>query len=297
MKSDKKLTTEEKVKKATNVLWKMWWFFVFLLIIPLAIAFLSFFIINFVIGALLTIYVVVGLTVIIFIFSILFFYRFYDRYRDNPIFFNQENNLTARIHIFYIITISSLAVTPIFVFITPLEFREQFQSLPLISFCLLYNIVYFYSSLKPIDYFTSSDRSFKRALKISLSLKQSHNYLIIINYFIQIIYLSSIYQTKISWLFALITNLIFYFITLSSTAKIRKSISNSIKKDVSFLDELTNFKQKFISSILGLDFTLLIQIPFVIILMNILQGQPYNIMEFINSGVYAFLVLFLYIKF
>ncbi|MFW9950242.1 MAG: hypothetical protein ACFFKA_08985, partial [Candidatus Thorarchaeota archaeon] len=130
MKSSEKSNVEEKFKKATNILWKVWWFFVFLLIIPLVIAFLSFVIINFIATVVKifsggNIIVVTGLTVIIFIFSILFFYRYFDRYREKPVFFNQENNLTARIHILYLITISSLAVTPIFVFITLSEYQFE----------------------------------------------------------------------------------------------------------------------------------------------------------------------------
>jgi len=300
MKSKMKGNIEDKYKKATNILWKIWWFFVFLFIIPSVITFLSFVIINFIavrieIFAGPDIYVIVGLTVIVFIFSVLFFYRFFDRYRDKPIFFNQENNLAARIHILYLITIFSLIVTPIFVFITPEEY--QFELLPLISFCLLYNIVYFYISLKPIDYFNASERSFKRALKLSLSLKQPHNFLIIINYFIQIIYLSLIFQTRISWLFALITNLLFYIITLGTTSKIRKVISNSFKEDNRFLNELSLYKEKFVASILSLNFVLLIQIPFVIIGVNSFQGISYSIMDIFNASIYAILVFFLYLKF
>jgi hypothetical protein len=300
MKSKMKGNIEDKYKKATNILWKIWWFFVFLFIIPSVITFLSFIIINF-IAARVEIfagpdtYVIVGLTVIVFIFSILFFYRFFDRYRDKPIFFNQENNLTARIHILYLITIFSLVVTPIFVFITPEEY--QFELLPLISFCVLYNIVYFYISLKPIDYFDASERSFKRALKSSLSMKQPHNFLIVVNFFIQLIYLSLIFQTRISWLFALFTNFLFYIITLGSTSKTRKIISNSLKKDIRFLSELSTFKEKFASSILSLNFVLLIQIPFVILGVNSLQGISYSVVDFFNACIYAVLVFFLYLKF
>ena len=303
MKSVEKGNTEEKYKKVTNVLWKIWWFFVFLFIIPSVITFLSFIIINYIatnVGIFhgSDVYIVVGLSIIIFIFSILFFYRYFDRYRNNPVFFNQENNLTARIHILYLITIFSLIVTPIYVYITPPTYQfEQFELLPLISFCILYNIVYFYYSLKPIDYFDPSERSFKRALRISLSLKQSYNYLILINYFTQIIYISLIFETNFSWLFGLINNGFFYIITLSSTAKIRKNISNSINKNAGFLDELTVFKQKFIFSMLGLDFVLIMQIPFVIILTNILQGYSYNIMEIVSAGIYVFIIFFLYVKF
>ncbi|MFW9951925.1 MAG: hypothetical protein ACFFKA_17545, partial [Candidatus Thorarchaeota archaeon] len=82
MKSSENKSVEEKFKKATNVLWKIWWFFIFLFIIPSVITFLSFIIINFIayqveIFAGPDVWVVVGLTVIIFIFSALFFYRYF----------------------------------------------------------------------------------------------------------------------------------------------------------------------------------------------------------------------------
>jgi hypothetical protein len=241
------------------------------------------------------IYVIVGLSIIIFIFSIMFFYRFFDRYRDKPIFFNQENNPTVRIHILYLITISSLIVTPIYVFLTNIltsSEEYQFELLPLISFCLLYTIVYFYISLKPIDYFNAAERSFKRALTFSLSIKQPHNYIIIINYVIQLIYLSLIFQIGISWFFALVSNILFYAIALGTTCKIRKAITNSIKKDDRFLNELYLYKEKFSSSILSLNFVLLIQIPFIMGVYN-LQNIPY----FFNACVFALLVFFLYLKF
>jgi hypothetical protein len=298
MESKSQKSVEEKFKRATNVLWKIWWFAIFILIIPALITLVSFAIISFIAGLIELDgrpdpYVTIGLAVIVFIFAVLFFYRFFDRYRDTPMFFNQENNLTSRIHIFYLISMISFIVTPIFIFITPPEY--QFELLPLVSFCVLYNIVYFYFSLKPIDFFDSSERAFKRAMNASLSIKQPYNFIIFINYIIQIIYLALIFETGWSWVFGLIFNLLFYFVTSISTNKLRKSISSAIKEDRNFMMDLFMFRRKFSITILSLDFILLLQIPFVIMLFNV-HNISYTLIDYINAGMYAVLIILIYLK-
>jgi hypothetical protein len=78
--------SEIKYEKATNILWKMWWFCWYLLIVPSGITALGYFIFQFVINILFSIpiYEVIiislGFSVLTFIFSLLFFYKFYDKY-------------------------------------------------------------------------------------------------------------------------------------------------------------------------------------------------------------------------
>ncbi|GAH93213.1 unnamed protein product, partial [marine sediment metagenome] len=87
--------SEIKYEKATNILWKVWWFSFYLLIVPSGITALGYFIFLFISNY--DIYISLGFSVLTFIFSLLFFYKFYDKYRNDPVFLNQTNNPTSRI--------------------------------------------------------------------------------------------------------------------------------------------------------------------------------------------------------
>ena len=174
--------SEIKYEKATNILWKVWWFFWYLLIVPSGITALGYFIFYFISKVFI---ISLGFSVLTFIFSILFFYKFYDKYRNDPVFLNQTNNPTSRIHILFLITIFSSIVTPIFVFISPPGY--SFELLPLISFCVLYFIVFYYYYFKPIDFFNASIGEFKHSINFSLASKQLYNIVVILNFIIHIL--------------------------------------------------------------------------------------------------------------
>ena len=282
--------SEIKYEKATNILWKVWWFFWYILIVPSGITALGYFIFIFISK---DIYISLGFSVLTFIFSLLFFYKFYDKYRNDPVFFNQTNNPTSRIHILFLITIFSLIVTPIFVFIRP---DYSFELLPLISFCVLYIIVFYYYYFKPIDFFSTSEGEFKHSISFSLASKQFYNIIVIFNFIIHILFLSFLFNTKISWLFALITNTFFYFITLVSTKNIRKIINDSIKENKMFLKELIIFHKKYSVSILSLIFVLLIQMPFVIIGIYSLSGPTPTLFEIVNIFFLSIMFFLIYLK-
>lgn len=217
--------TNLKIKKATDILWKFFWFCFYLIIAPFIISLICYSIFLFIIG---DIYVVLGFSVIIFMFSILFFYKTFDNYRKNSFFKRKDNNLNARIHILYLITILSLIITPIFILISPEDYR--FDYLPIISFCILYNIIWFYYYFQPIDFFSELEDSFKHEGNFKTSIKQYHNLIILINYIAHIIFLSIIFYIKFSWLFVLITNFIFYLITIIVTKNLRSKIKKTLKK-------------------------------------------------------------------
>lgn len=284
--------SEIKYEKATNILWKVWWFCWYLLIVPSGITTLGYFIFLFISNY--DIYISLGFSVLTFIFSLLFFYKFYDKYRNDPVFLNQTNNPTSRIHILFLITIFSSIVTPIFVFISPPGY--SFELLPLISFCVLYFIVFYYYYFKPIDFFNASEGEFKRSISFSLASKQFYNIIVIINFIIHILFLSFLFNTKISWLFAIITNTFFYFITLVSTKNIRKIINDSVKENKIFLKELIIFHKKYSVSILSLIFVLLIQIPFDIIGVYSFNGIIHTLFELINAFFLSIMFFLIYLK-
>ncbi len=105
---------EERLKKATEILQKSWWFTWFIVIAPLTTGIAIFFIFNF---FRVSLFISLSFVVITFMFTLLFFYKAYDKYRKKPFFLNKNNNLTARIHVIFLISISSFIVPPIFSYI------------------------------------------------------------------------------------------------------------------------------------------------------------------------------------
>jgi len=291
MKSNVVKKSEIKYEKATNILWKVWWFCWYLLIVPSGITALGYFIFRFISR---DFFISLGFSVLAFIFSLLFFYKFYDKYRNDPVFLNQTNNPTSRIHILFLITIFSLIVTPIFVLVDPSDY--YFELLPLISFCVLYLIVFYYYYFKPIDFFNASIGEFKHSINFSLAAKQFYNIIVILNFIIHILFLSYTFYTGLSWLFALITNIIFYFVTLLSTKTIRRKINDSIKENKKILKDLIRFHKKYSISILSLIFVLLIQMPFVIIGIYSLSGPAPTLFELINAFFLSIMFFLIYLK-
>jgi len=291
MKSNGREFSEGKIEKATELLWKVWWFCFYLLIVPSLIAVIGFYIFNFIIQ---DIYISSGLAVLSFLFSLLFFYKPFDKYRTKSFFLNQNNNPTARIHIIYLVSIISLVVTPIFVYLTPEDY--YFELLPLISYCILYNIVYFYFRFKPIDYFDNSERKFKHYSQFLDSVNKFYNIVIIINYVFHIVFLSYTFDTKFSWLFALISDLVFYIVSLGSTRKIAKIISKKVQNGVPISFELNEYKRKFSISIMSLVFILIIQMPFVVILVFSLNGLFFSYIEIFNAALFSIALLLFYLK-
>jgi hypothetical protein len=292
MKSNRNENSEGKIEKVTESLWKVWWFSFYLVIGPSLIAVVGFFIFYF-IGK--DLYVSIGLSVLTFMFVLLFFYKAYDKYRNNPFFLNRRNNLSARINIIFFITILALIVTPIFVLFTPGDYL--FELLPLISFITLYNIVYYYFFFQPIDIFDFAEEKYKHEVPFSRWIKQPYNLIILFNYIIHIIFLSYTFDTKISWLFPLVSNLIFYVISRLTTVKNIKILSASNANNYTFLRELTIYKKKFINSILSLNFALLIQMLFVISFINILMDIPNEVVEIITISFLTLIFLAFYFKF
>ncbi|MFX1592878.1 MAG: hypothetical protein ACFFCL_09310, partial [Promethearchaeota archaeon] len=284
MKSETSDKPQERIRKATELLQKFWWFSFFLVITPLGVAVAIFSIFNF---AQPFLFISLSLSVLSFMFALLFFYKAYDKYRDKPFFLNKKNNLTARIHILFLISIISFITTPIFIFIS----TESFILLPLISYVILYNIVYYYYYFQPIDFFDLSEEEFKHAKSLELMIKQPYNFLLVVNYIVHIVFLTfSAFTatTDFTWLFALITDLIIYIITLASTKRQVSEIRDSIEEKKPILIDLTIFKRKFVMALVSLIFLLLIQIPVNVIITLILSGFYYLSLEVIS---FIFLIL------
>jgi len=160
----------------------------------------------------------------------------------------------------------------------------------------LYNIVYYYYYFQPIGFYDPEEERFNHAVSSSQIIRQPYNIMVVANYIVHIVFLSYTFNTKVSWLFPLIWNIVFYVISRFSSVKICKNIANSIGSKKPFLVDLTLFKKKFVNSILGLVFVLLIQMPFVIVIVYIYFGIPHNFTEIITIFLVSLVFLAFYFK-
>jgi len=291
MKANNNNNQEERIKKATELLQQSWWFTWFLIIAPLTTALAGFFIFNLLRVGL---YISLSFSVIIFMFALLFFYKAYDKYRKNPFFLNKYNNLTARIHIIFLISILSFIVPPIFIIISPKGI--SFTLLPLISYAVLYNIVYYYFNFQPIDFYDLEEQEFKHSVNFHELIKQPYNFIIVINYIGHLIFLSFTFATNLAWLFGLISNTIFYIITLTSTKSHSRKIRDNLREEKPSLKEITLFKQKYVVSLVSMIFILLIQMPTIIIITYSFLGVQYSAIEYINGSFLTIFFIVLYLK-
>ncbi|KKM65693.1 hypothetical protein LCGC14_1488710, partial [marine sediment metagenome] len=212
----------------------------------------------------------------------------------NPFFLNKYNNLTARIHIIFLISILSFIVPPIFIIISPSG--TAFTLLPLISYAVLYNIVYYYFNFQPIDFFDMEEQEFKHSVNFQESIKQPYNFIIVINYIGHLIFLSFTFATNLAWLFGFISNALLYIITLTGTKIHSRKIRDNQKEKKPFLKELTLFKQKYLVSFVSLIFILLIQMPLIIIITYSLLGTQYSVNAYINGSFLTLFFVILYLK-
>jgi hypothetical protein len=201
-----------------------------------------------------------------------------------------------------LITILALVVTPIFAIFTPPIFdlfapNKKFELLPLISFILLYNIVYYYYFFQPIDVFDYNEERYKHEMPFSQWINQPHNLIIIVNFVIHIVFLSYTFYTRFSWLFSLVSNLFLYLISWQSTMKNIRNLSKWTKNSKKFQIELTKFKRKFVNSLLSLNFVLLIQMPLVITFIYFFLGiQEPDAIEIITVSILSLIFLLFYFK-
>ena len=289
MESEYSKKSEEGLQKATEFLQKIWWFTFFLVVAPLASGFTGYWLFSYIPGEF--VFIELSLTVITYMFALLFFYKAFDKYRKKPFFLNKENNLTARINIIFLISIFSFIGTPIFTLLS--GGNESFAMLPLISFAVLYNIVYYYYRYQPIGFFNKEEGEFKHVTNFQSMVKQPYNFIIFINYIAHLIFLSLTFFTDLSWFFALITNLVFYLITFMTTRNFSSEINDSIEENKPILKNLTKFKQRFVISITSLFFILLIQMPFVIIFFS---GIQYTSLELMNWSFLSIIFVLIYFK-
>ena len=90
MQSENSDNSQDRIRKATDILQKSWWFGFYLIIAPLIISFLVIIIFT---QSGVNLFISLSFSVLTYMFAFLFFYKVYDKYRKTPFFLNKENNL------------------------------------------------------------------------------------------------------------------------------------------------------------------------------------------------------------
>jgi len=178
--------SEESLKRITDLLWKIWWFSLYLLIIPSIALLISYLITSYIFqNYLFSLF----FSIIFFVFCQIFFYQIYDKYREEPYLKNHRNNLKSRFIIFFLIPLISLSLSIIPIWIKPFDLKFQF--LPLIYYTIINLNMVFYLYAKPIERFDLGTKEFfnsyikkkpdtapkvKYCSKCGQALKETHYY-------------------------------------------------------------------------------------------------------------------------
>lgn len=147
--------SEESLKRITDLLWKIWWFSLYLLIIPSIALLISYLITSYIFQDYLY---SVFFSIIFFVFCQIFFYQMYDKYREEPYLKNHRNNLQSRIILSFLFPFLSLGLSIIPVWISPIDLK--YQLLPFLYYIIINLNMFFYLYAKPIEGFDSESKDF-----------------------------------------------------------------------------------------------------------------------------------------
>ncbi|MBN1214919.1 MAG: hypothetical protein JXA99_05685 [Candidatus Lokiarchaeota archaeon] len=283
--------TDKKIERATEIVWKFWWFCVYLLILPSIVMAISFFICN---NFFNNFSYVLSLSFFFFFIAQFIFFRFFDKYRKNPFFGTQKVNFTAKLGIIFITPLISMIISILFTIINLTSI--EFQLIPLIYLVCIYPVIFFYLRKMPILYYNSELDSFIN-IKKKYSIREVFKYIILINYISNIIFFAFNYSTiYISTGIIVVLNLIFFLITMIYTRQERKLFNENTRLTEEEQKKNTiNYDKKITNSLLSEFFILII----IIIGLNVyffLLDSTISFKDLIPFIITFFLICILYLK-
>ncbi|MBY9005174.1 MAG: hypothetical protein KGD63_00265 [Candidatus Lokiarchaeota archaeon] len=283
--------SDQKIERATEIVWKFWWFCVYLLILPSIIMAISYFLCynffnNF--------SYVLSLSFLFFFISQFIFFRSYDKYRKNPFFGTEKINISTRITIIFITPLISMIVSVAFSII---NFSSlEFQLIPLIYLFCIYPIIFFYLRKMPILYYNSEIKSFIN-IKKKYSIKEVYKYIILINYISNIIFFALNYNAiYISSGVISILNCVFFIITMIYTREERKIFKEDTKLGENQLKRIILNYDKKITNSLQSEFFILLVITLGLNIYFISLQSYISYTDLIPLIITFFLIFILYLK-
>ncbi len=285
--------SNKKIEKATEIIWKIWWFCVYFLIIPSLSLVVTYFILS---NFLEDFYYILSFSFVSFITSQFVFFKLYDKYRKNPFFGNEKKNLIIKISVIFLIYIVYFVSSIFFTLLNPLDLK--FQLIPLIYICFAIPVVFFYLKYTPILFYSSEKDTFLDIYP-QLSIKDTYKYLFIINCFSNIIVF--IFTANVIYLtigLVLFFSCFFYIITVFYTKKERKLFAEYTQiedNQLNLKQIILKFNKKTFISLESYIFSIIILLPSLNIYLISLKGFN-NYLEIVSYVSIILAIFFLYLK-
>ncbi|MBD3214723.1 MAG: hypothetical protein GF311_19080 [Candidatus Lokiarchaeota archaeon] len=283
-------SSEDKLEKITDFMWKIWWFFLYLIIIPSILFVIFYFVLlNFGLGTNISI----AYSILPFVATQLLLYTKYDQYRNKQIFDNQKNNLNARFFLVFGISLLSLLIPLIFLLLIPKAPLLEF--LPAVYYGIINLYIFYFTYKKPIELFRPDENKFY-GINVKFWINEPHNLILLGNYFIHLIVLLFSIPYLITSISAILTlNVIFWLYLWFSTDSERGFFSPNEKTDNYLGKQLTFFKNKFVMSIESLIVGIMILIPAQNLIYRI-SFSSIELFSIISNGLLILCLCLLYVK-
>ena len=235
-------------------------------------------------------YFVVNFTTVITIASYFIFYKFFDKYLQNPLLRNSVHNPNFHLNLPFFMSVLATGSTFVIELLTPSEFQYPF--LPVILFCVVYSFIWFYLRLKSIDKVDYPNKNFEKGEKLADRFFYFHNSVLIVNFIIQFIFLLLFMQVRFFSASNITINVVAWIITGYRTRKVRKRIAEGILQGKGIKEDLSEFSQNFIQGILGV-----CSLPFIEGTCFIVMNDPAILAGSISAliaGIYGILISIIY---
>jgi len=281
--------TTSNLVNVTNKAWRSFWFLFYMVIAPATCILVSFWLSLYFSGNL---YFAINFTTVITIVSLFFFYKFFDKYLQNPLLKNDLKNLSFHINIPFLLSVISIGSTLAIDRITPPIYHFQF--LPVILFSIVYNISWYYLKFKPIDEINYKNKSFGSKGSVAEWARLLHNNVLIMNFFVQLFFLFFYINVSNFWFTGFALNVVFWLVAVRMTHASRKAIAVGIETQANVRDQYIIFKRQYCQAMVGLCFSFIIVLacyPIVINPIGTLQNAGW-MMNFFYGIIVAVVIFF-----
>nr|MDO8086144.1 hypothetical protein [Candidatus Sigynarchaeum springense] len=232
---------DRNLEKITNRAWKTWWFLFYLLIIPATVAFVSFFLSNYLSR---NTYFAINFTTIVTLASFFVVYKMFDKYLEEPILNNDASNANFRVHAPFFF--SMVALVSAFVILVFTVEQQLFKPLPIIALGVVYSFTWLYYRWKPIDHVDPVKKAFKHAPTFEGAAKNFHNVVVFFHLAFQFAMLSFYMSNPLLWGgIGIPINMAFWIAGIKITAGTRKLLQGGLLAGNEVTVHFATFKKQF----------------------------------------------------
>ncbi|TXT59705.1 MAG: membrane protein of unknown function [Promethearchaeota archaeon] len=238
--TESKRDSEEKIQRITDWMWKFWWFCFYLIISPFILSLISYFILSLM---KLESAFMLGFCLTIFFFFQGIFYKFFDKYKDKPLFSSNISNFSIKIHFYFLISIFSYLISIVLYFLEGENLSLAY--FPLFSFGLLSSLIFYFSYYNPIEYYDESSKNSEGQFFASFGILKPYNMLTFISYIIQLTLLFINPLEPLILYISLSVHITFYLVAFVYTHNLIGEIKKDTRRNVIIPNKGILFKQKY----------------------------------------------------